>query len=93
MYPWQVAIERVDINDAKKAIKEYGEETIDLSKGNTVKSIIDSELFQIGYNKSWLKSTTESGKLLTCSKFCGSNVNTEILSTKKSVQRSGEYNV
>ena len=74
-------------------IKEYGEETIDLSKGNTVKSITDSELFQIGYNKSWLKSTHELGKLLTCSKFCGSNVNTEILSTKKSVQRSGEYNV
>ena len=55
-----------------KFIESYGEDSIDLKKGKSIKVILESDLMKHGYVNSWKKSSIQEGKLHVCSMFCGS---------------------
>lgn len=69
----------------REFVESYGEDTINLNKMGAIKNVIDSDIMKHGYVDRWNKPSIASGKLFTCSTFCGKGVNEEVRSTKKSI--------
>jgi len=70
----------------RRFIERYGVETITLSDTKNIKDIVESGIMTNGYVNSWNKKSIKEGKLYTCGTFCGKDMNTEIKSTKDSIQ-------
>ena len=47
-YPWQVAIERIEINDAKQTIKEYDEDSGEDNSFNRMKNFVKNTIKEYG---------------------------------------------
>jgi len=69
----------------KKFIDDYGKEKISL-KHNTLKNIIDGELFTTGWLETFEDRNIRNKRLRVCSQFCGKDMNDELTETLNSIQ-------
>ena len=67
-------------------IDSYGKENISL-RHNTLKDIIDGELFTNGWIDTFKDRNIRNKRLRICSEFCGKGMNDEVKATLSSVSR------
>ena len=75
----------------KRFIDSYGKENISLTN-NTLKDIIDGELFTNGWIDTFEDRNLRNKRLRICSEFCGKGMNDEVKATLTSVAIKTETN-
>ena len=72
-----------ETSQLREFVASYGENTIDLTVTNDLRSIIESDIMHHGYDDRWARLSLAEGRLVTCATYCGKDTNDEIASTLK----------